>query len=553
MAGSNKGLIAVLAGGASLGLGAGLFYLFVWTPKQDLKRAQSEVQEFSDAWKTARDCLLEGGPELADGEQAYLATEVTGVDEDHLATCDAYLYDMKREGDYSSGDPELEGAWQDTRPALRNLAKYVGYRVAPEKPASLDRIGRELAAAIGEMDRRESALRIEADLLPVERPGKVLPRLPGSPLADPGAGGFEFVSASSNRVSYRLHGDTADRQIRQQGLAEKDVLPINGQVFVGADGSWGLWLTRDGALVEFGSAGEGPAELRAGPVDVEGLPAGDGVLVAEASKSVYYVPVAAFGRGAERAVVYRAESTSAPVETVARTSNDSGTTWSAGVVVPEYLSSDLYDFSLERYDFFGRESPAAPLRWLSVRPGSSLDATQVVPASLAGQSASSSACFSGDSAFWLLDNAFYMQKGTAPATPIPGATVTETYDERLACSASAMAFVSRSGSDLKAMLCDSSTCTRWSLELAGAAQHDIVVADKVAYLVIFSSPLFITYRLDMATEELSPRFPGQIEIDEADEEFVSAALEGVVFWQDTLYALVGSGGWTEIMKLGTGE
>jgi len=485
MSNSNKGILLVVGGAVLAAVAAGAVYFLVLGPRSEQKRLQNEIEKWGAKWDSARDCLVGPDPHSSDGYEAVVLREAlsTGDVVADLAECDEEIKSLRRGEGYSAGQ-KVEAAWDDSQKKVTALAEAWAWRTGktPNKPIAELRAA--LGKAVADVDLAYARLREKADMDAVRRPGERLPTLPaGRVLAD--ARGTPItpdeIGVSGNVVV--AAGEIADRKwlIRDAGSGTPQVIPIGAETAAGIDGSgWGAWS-------ETPDEGTGTVEVRSGPVDDLGDPAGDGVLIARLASGE--TAEARFALAAEpvRIAVYQTfnEAKETSSAWVAR-SRDGGATWPEKIQLmrsPESGASFqiTVDPAQQRADLFFTGDDGAP-RWLVIDRASA--AGPIAPAR--AETPASQPCVAGTRTWWIgEDDTIYTGEAPgAPLRPVPGSS--EGVNS-LFCAGERLLGIT-SPDDLAAggqtvLVCRASGCSATRMPAAAGARTVAALGDRHGPLV----------------------------------------------------------------------
>jgi hypothetical protein len=485
MSNSSKGIFVVIGGAVLLAVLAGAVYFTVIGPRGEKKRMQKEVEKWGVKWEGARDCLVGPDPRSADGFEAVVLREALST-EDMVAAlreCDEELKGLRREAGYSAGEA-VEAAWADSQAKVTALAEAFAWRTGktPNRPVADLRAA--LGKAVAELDAAYGRLRDKAGLDRAPRPGEHLPTLPaGRTLAD--ARGTPIVPEDigvSGNVVFAV-GSIGDRKwlVRDGGDGAPQVIPIGAETLAGIDGGgWGVWAEEP---EEAGAA----AEVRSGPVDEVGDPAGDGVLVARLNKGESATIRFALAADPVRVAVYQADDEDKEIGSawLAR-SRDGGATWPERLQLLRYQGGAsngfwvMPDLGLQRADVFFTAPDGGP-RWLVLEPariGASLEPARV-------ETPSMKPCVAGQRTWWLADDdvVYSSDAPGQPLRPVPGSSEGA---HSLFCAGDrlvAITSVGVTGAGQKVLVCRPTGCSATTIPAAPGARTVATLGDKRGPLV----------------------------------------------------------------------
>lgn len=480
MSNSNKGIILVIGGAVLLALVAGAVYFLVLGPRSEKKRLQKEVEKWGVKWESARDCLVGPDPRSSDGYEAVILREALSTEDvvPELSECDEELKALRRGEGYSAGE-EVEAAWSESQKTVTALAAAFAWRTGktPNRPAG--ELRKALGKAVADLDQAYGRLREKAGLDRAKTAGKRLPNLPaGRVLAD--AKGTPIVPEEIGVSGSVVHavGSIADRKwlVRDSGSGTPQVIPLGAETMAGIDGGgWGVWS-------EEPEQEGGPVEVRSGPVDEVGDPAGDGALVARLKAGESAVVQFALARDPVRAVLYQAASEDQETgsEWLAR-SRDGGATWPEKIQLFRFRpdrSSDLQiaiDVGQERADVFYQGDDGAP-RWLVIDPATA--AGPIAPPRAA--TPASKPCVAGARTWWLGDDDT-VYAGEAPGQPLRPVPGSSEGVHSLFCAGDRLIAVTEAGANgagQKVLVCRAAGCSAATMPSAPGARSVAAIGER---------------------------------------------------------------------------
>lgn len=497
MSNSNKGIFLVVGGAVVLAVVAGAVYFLVIGPRSEKKRTQKEIEKWGVKWDSARDCLVGPDPRSSDGYEAVILREAlsTGDVVPDLTGCGEEIKALRRGGGYSAGDV-VEAAWSESQKKVTALAEAFAWRVGktPNRPVS--ELRKALARAVADLDAAYARLRDKAEMDRARPPGQHLPTLPGGRVLADGTGTPimpEDIGVSGDVVW--AVGSIGDRKwvVRDSGRGAPQVIPIGAETVAGIDGNgWGVWS-------EEPEEPGGAVEVRSGPVDPVGDPAGDGALIARLKPGESAIVQFALAEGPVRVALYQVASSdeATGVEWLAR-SRDGGATWPEKVPLVRFgpdRSSDLQiaaDLALKRVDVFFTGDDGAP-RWLVL--DASTAAAPIAPAR--AETPASKPCVAGARTWWIgEDDTVYAGEAPGqPLRPVPGSS--EGVHTLLCAGDRALAITDAdpSGAGQKILVCRASGCSATTIPAAAGARtvagigerHGPLVATEAEGVVVVSS------------------------------------------------------------------
>ncbi len=451
MSQSNKGVIAVVAGGCLLGLAVGLGYLFYWAPKQKAKETRSEISEWGERWKKAKLCLL-GEAISSDTLEAVVARELssTGV-KNALQGCITPLKTLARDQGATSEEQAVEDAWYALRVPLGKLAQAHAWRTAQKPNKEQQALWTNLATAIQEVERGYQTLRASANLTVHTPPAKRLDlaskvmtlKTPGDTPA-----AVTEVTLKDDRITY-LTGS-------EQGTYFAEVADDNSVTFTqlsplalrAADGNWGLWIERDGIPIHESEAAKGDFVM-AGPLDDLGEPAGDGALLHTLATGESAWLKFAIGEQS-RVALFRSsietnESLSWSYQL--RGSTDGGATWSTMPLPDEELYVSLKRAPKGNYISWQDSPSNAILHYQELsKQGAALQTLRFRGESASIRNWPPELCQGPNRRWWLVDGHVYTIDENNALVAIKGRLEQDTnnYEQTMRCSDSRFAITSRS-------------------------------------------------------------------------------------------------------------
>ena len=278
---SNKGVIAVLAGGCFLGLAIGLGYLFYWAPKQKAKETRREIAEWGGHWQRARLCLLGDAPS-ADPLEAVAARELSSTNvKGALSGCITDLKLLAREEGSTTEEHAVEDAWYALRIPLGKLAQAHAWRTAKEPNKDQQTLWVNLATAIEDVDKGYRALYAAAGMTALKPKAKRLSPAPKvltltTPGSEPTA--VTEVTLKDDRVTYQTNSDEGAFVAELKLDNSVSFTQLSPLALRAAEGAWGLWIEHDGIPINEHEAQPGDLVM-AGPLDDLGEPAADGTIL----------------------------------------------------------------------------------------------------------------------------------------------------------------------------------------------------------------------------------------------------------------------------------
>ena len=489
MSNSSKGIFLVIGGAVLLAVVAGGVYFLVIGPRGEKKRMQKEIDMWGVKWEGARDCLVGPEPRSSDGYEAIILREAMSTEDmvPALRECDEEIKALRREAGYSAGEA-VEAAWTEAQKKVTALAEAFAWRTGktPNRPVADLRTA--LGKAVGDLDSAYARMRDKADMAAVKRAGEHLPTLPaGRALAD--AKGTPIVPEDigvSGSVVFAV-GSIADRKwlVRDRGGGPPQVIPIGAETVAGIDGGgWGVWG-------EEPEADGGAYEIRSGPVDEVGDPAGDGALVARLKPGETAIVQFALAVDPVRVALYQTVTgdEESGAEWLVR-SRDGGATWPEKLQLVRFSadrSSDLQiaaDLAQARADVFFTGDDGAP-RWLVIDAASATG--PIAPARAA--TPASKPCVAGTRTWWLGDDStIYAGEGPGqPLRPVPGSGEGA---HSLICGGErllAITDATPSGAGQKVLVCRASGCNATTIPAAPGARTVAALGDKRGPLVASES------------------------------------------------------------------
>jgi hypothetical protein len=489
MSNSSKGIFLVVGGAVLLALVAGGVYFLVIGPRGEKKRLQKEIDKWGAKWESARDCLVGPDPRSSDGFEAIVLREAMSTEDavPGLAECDEEIKALRRDAGYSAGE-EVEAAWADSQKKVTALAEAFAWRTGKTPNRPVPELRAALGKAVGDLDQAYARLRDKADLGRAKPRGEHLPTLPaGRVLSD--ARGTPIVPEDigvSGGMVFAV-GSIADRKwlVRDRGGGPPQVIPIGAETLAGIDGGgWGVWG-------EEPDEEGGSFEVRSGPVDEVGDPAGDGALIARLKPGESAVVQFALAVEPVRVALYQTVSgdQESGTQWLAR-SRDGGATWPEKVPLVRFgadRSSDLQiatDLAQARADVLFTGDDGAP-RWLVIDAASASGA--IAPARV--ETPASKPCVAGVRTWWLGDDAtiYAGEAAGQPLRPVPGSgegahTLYCAGDRLLAITDA-----SPSGAGQKILVCRTAGCNATTIPAAPGARTVATLGDKRGPLVATES------------------------------------------------------------------
>lgn len=493
MSNSNKGIFLVVGGAVVLALVAGAVYFLVLAPRGEKRRTQKEIATWGALWESARDCLVGPDPRSADGYEAMVLREAMSTEDPvaDLRDCDEEIKALRRGAGYSAGE-EIEAAWSDSQKKVTALAEAFAWRIGKTPNRPLPELRKALGKAVADLDLAYARLREKADMDAATPPGGHLPTLPaGRVLAD--ARGTPIVPEQigvSGDVVFAV-GSIGDRKwlVRDGGTGTPQVIPLGAETLAGIDGTgWGVWN-------EEPEEANAPAEIRSGPVDEVGDPAGDGVVIARVARPHADEPPPALrfalANDPVRAVLYQTYDNARLTASLwlAR-SRDGGATWPerSELVRDPHNEIDAFDVAVDlatgRADVFFRGADGAS-RWLVLDPASI--AGPIQPARV--ETPSVQPCVAGARTWWLGDDdtVYTADAPGQPLRPVPGSSEGV---HSLVCGGErlvALTDASASGAGQKVLVCRPSGCSATTMPAATGARTVAAVGEKRGPLVASES------------------------------------------------------------------
>tara|TARA_R110002096_G_scaffold77896_3_gene183176 strand:+ start:2335 stop:3999 length:1665 start_codon:yes stop_codon:yes gene_type:complete len=472
MSQSNKGVIAVVAGGCLLGLALGLGYVFYWAPKQRAELTRSEIAEWGQHWSRARACLIGKAPASSDVLEAVVARELSDVAvKGKLAGCVGALKKLGRKDGANTEEQAVEDAWYALRTPLGKLAQAHAWRTAKEPNKKQQALWQNLATAIEEVDSGYLALLAAAK---VSAPKTADTRLATATkimsLPTPGNTPVSLseVLLKEDRITYLASG--------QEGTYFAVVDQANAATFTqlsplalrAADATWGLWVEHDGIPINENEAIAGDF-IMAGPLDALGEPAADGTLLHTLVDGESVGLKFAIG-DASRVALFRssiATSESITWSYQLRGSQDAGVTWSSMPLPADELYVSLKREPTGNYLSWQDSPTSTVLHYQELSKDSSVvrtlefrgdrDSIRNWPPEI---------CHAPNRTWWLVDGHVYTLDESDALLAIRGRLEQDTnnYEQTMRCTDSGFAITSRSfGSKYRDRLavqtCSLSECT----------------------------------------------------------------------------------------------
>ena len=417
MSNSKKGMVLVVAGAALLAIATAVVYFTVIGPRSERKRVQREVESWGEMWSAARTCLVGPEPRSSDGYEAVLLRDLISAEDttSGLAGCLDEIQALRRGDGYTAGE-RVEAGWSQIEKVWKRLGEAHAWRTAKTPNRPRHELHAALGRAVAEMDAAYAALRAAADLPPDAPAGAALARLQsGTPMASPDGAPLtpsELDVTGDVVAAFGTSQDDRTWLVRQPADGVPTFVPIGFDVLPAVDGGgWAVWTS--------GSPDDG-FELRAGPVDAQGDPASDGVLITRGAQLLR--PVFAAGSDSERAILYqenRGEFGAQVAHWVVR-SRDGGSTWTDRVLLHEGGDLDaltLRDLAGARIDTFFRTDSGT--RWLALDPASPSGEISLRPLAFAPRLPP---CRAGEHTWFFLEDSAYVAVGDEPARPVPGSS-----------------------------------------------------------------------------------------------------------------------------------
>ncbi len=400
MRSSGRGVGIVLVIGLVLGFGFLAFYFKVMVPGTQKKEARGQIQEWADKrWWPLRGCLVGSAPKAAGGRDALLlrAALTTGSLPD-AKDCARFFVDLRRPGEASSGDRDIELGWRALESKTAVLANaYLD--VDFDRAASIKKVG----DAIDAVDAAYGSLRDTAGMDPDP------PQGPG-PFAAVPAGTMvphteELVLARAQTAGPILLGQgirsddtTAYMTVRSPTDIRIEGLPSGNVRVASDDAPWAIWLD---------VSPKGDTTVSIGEVDAALIPVRPGAVLAAARAGVGLVaPVFAFGRGPVRVATYEMNVGAGPALWVVR-SLDAGKTFPDKLEVRGDDSGIAFRPSVgqRRFDIFWRNPQG--VQWLGL--GDDDIAAPLAPRTVFAVPTADpdrlSSCHAGGADWFLLDGA----------------------------------------------------------------------------------------------------------------------------------------------------
>lgn len=478
MSNSNKGIFLAIGGAVALALAAGAVYFLVLGPRSEKRRLQKEVEKWGVKWESARDCLVGPDPRSSDGYEAVILHEALSTEDvvPALTECGEELIALRRGEGYSAGQV-VEAAWSESQKKVTTLAEAHAWRVGktPNKP--IPELRKALGKAVDDLDLAYARLREKAGMDAATPPGKHLPTLQGGRvLAD--ARGTPIVPEQigvSGNVVFAV-GSIQDRQwlVRDDGAGTPQVIPIGAETLAGIDGGgWGVW----GEEVEE----SGLNEVRSGPVDAVGDPAGDGTLIAQLKKGETATVQFALAVEPVRVAIYQTLDEKGTRTAWLARSRDSGATWPERIQLARF-GEGIFDFHIpidlaqQRADVFYNAADGTP-RWLVIDPASA--AGPIAPARV--ETPASQPCVSGQRTWWLGEDDI-VYTGEAPGQPLRPVPGSNEGAHSLVCAGDRLlAITSAIAPDSpgqKVLVCRATGCSATTIPAAVAARSVGALGDK---------------------------------------------------------------------------
>ena len=425
---SNRGMVMVVGGGMALGLVLALGYVFYWSPKLKADAAKDEIRVWGQNWQAARTCLLGTTPYSSDATEAMLARELleAGLDSS-LDACVPKIKALRRQDGASSENMTIEKAWYDLRVPIAKVAQEHAWRTARTPNKSAKKLRLNLAKSIATLDASYAALRRSASL-------KADPA-PGSPLAkaevylelkgpDGIAASVTELRLRSDAVTYTIRNSESTFRAKIAGGTNKAKFSALSPLALRAvDAEWGLWVEEDGIPLQDSYASKG-ARVVTGPLDVQGEPGADGVVLHTLAANEQVQLRFATG-SSNRSVLYRilqvddAGGFTWSYRLLAST--DTGATWT-----PHDLpQGDMWPSLKETSDtsYIVSTNPNAPmtLQLMTISDAGIVERSVTFP-----KSASEDAtwpphqCLAGSRVWWVLEKTLYTMGPGGELVTLPG-------------------------------------------------------------------------------------------------------------------------------------
>ncbi|HLU64814.1 MAG TPA: hypothetical protein VKZ63_00975 [Kofleriaceae bacterium] len=540
MKSSSKGLFLVIGGAVVLAVGVAVLYLTVLGPRGEKKRVQGEVSAWSETWVAARACLVGPDPGSSDGQEAMLLRAALAAEDitASLASCHDEIVGLRPGTDYTAG-AEVDAAWEEVEEAWKALGEAHAWRTARKPNKPIAELHAALARAVAGMDEAHAELRARADLDPVDHPGRPLVTLPaGTRIADAEGTPVAATEVSFAGGAFGAFATAGYRQllVRQAAGAPPSLIPIGAEAVPALDGSgWGMWL-------EPGATEGAPGSVRAGPLDVQGDPGGDGAELHALRPGEVADLHTALTSGETRVAIYEILSppgAAQPSRTayLAR-SSDGGATWTERALTRHGFANVLVDVARQRVDLLFEGT------WLGIDPASA--AGPLEPVAWPGADrVSGRPCADGSHTWWLTDGRLEVseQPGAAPH-PVPGSTA---YPYTLACAGDRLLGLawSRGSSGRVVLSCRPSGCSSSHVPASsqGASAAPVLSEKHGALVAVQTGPLVVLWGGDPDKQPaLAPRRIARL----AD----GQVLLGLVDWNGALHLVTRGESALHVVPLG---
>ena len=162
-----------------VGAGAGVYFVKVYQPAQELKAAQQEIEGWEARYQGARDCLLGKAPGSAKTSEA-LAIREMAPDLWERGKCTPLVSKLSRGISNDTGIPRIEDAWVEVDKAAHKAALAFATHVG----SSTTLLDDPLPAALDALDAARVKLFGAGKLTAAEHTGQPLPAAEIIPLAD---------------------------------------------------------------------------------------------------------------------------------------------------------------------------------------------------------------------------------------------------------------------------------------------------------------------------------------------------------------------------------
>ena len=244
MSQSNKGVIAVVAGGCILGLAIGLAYVFYWAPKQRAAQTRHEIEAWGERWQETKDCLVGDTPASSNAFEAVVARELSMTSlKQKLRGCIVQLKKLPREEGANTEEQDVEDAWYALRVPVGKLAQAHAWRTAKEPDKDVQKLWTNLAIAIESVDVHYAALRDSADLPPVKNTSQRLPAAATVQALETPEGKdarISDVALHTGRITYLAETDATTYLASLSDTGPAVFAPLSPLALRAADQDWGV-------------------------------------------------------------------------------------------------------------------------------------------------------------------------------------------------------------------------------------------------------------------------------------------------------------------------